>query len=160
MRNKQPTSRKCFVCGRENPYGLHLNFYETGPGEITAKIVVPDQFQGYPGIVHGGIIAAILDEVTGRVFMQGDPDRFMVTAKMQIRYRRPVPIGIPLEASGHARRDTGMVAEATGKICNLEGEVLAEAEAYYVAPPKDLLQNAQPSALGWLVIPDEGEEKQ
>jgi hypothetical protein len=51
----QPNSRHCFVCGLENQFGLKLRFYETGPGEVTAEYTVPDQFQGYPGLVHGGI---------------------------------------------------------------------------------------------------------
>ena len=49
-------------------------------------------FQGYPGVVHGGIIASMMDEVMGRVFMGGAIDRFMVTAELKIRYRKPVPI--------------------------------------------------------------------
>ena len=64
----QPNSRHCFVCGLENNYGLKLRFKETGPGEVTADYTVPEHFQGYPGVVHGGIVTAMLDEVTGRDF--------------------------------------------------------------------------------------------
>ena len=70
---KQPNSNHCFVCGRNNPYGLHLKFYESSPGEVIVEYTVPEQFQGYPGVVHGGVVAAILDEVTGRTQMGGDP---------------------------------------------------------------------------------------
>lgn len=91
-RTKQPNSRHCFVCGIENPVGLHLKFYETKAGEVTAEITVPEQYQGYPGVVHGGIVASMLDEITGRAAMEGDAWRFMVTAKLDLRYRSPVPI--------------------------------------------------------------------
>jgi hypothetical protein len=69
---KQPNSRHCFVCGLENEYGLGLRFYEIGPDEVTATVSIPEQYQGYPGVVHGGITAAMLDEVLGRAAMVGD----------------------------------------------------------------------------------------
>ena len=72
MRSPQPNSLKCFVCGLENPYGLHLRFFDSEPGEVIAEVTVPEQFQGYPGIVHGGIIAAMLDEAAGRSQMGND----------------------------------------------------------------------------------------
>jgi uncharacterized protein (TIGR00369 family) len=155
MRNKQATSKNCFVCGRENPSGLHLDFYDTAPGETTAEITLAERFEGYPGVVHGGIVASILDEVTGRVFMQGGTTRFMVTAKLEIRYRKPVPVGERLVVTGCAVRDAGRVAQATGKIQDSAGNILAEAEAYYVEPPQALVTNGDPAAWGWKIVPDE-----
>jgi len=156
MRKKQPTSNFCFVCGRENPFGLHLEFYDEAPGVVGAGITVPDQFQGYPGIVHGGVVAAMLDEVTGRVFMgDGANPRFMVTAKLDIRYRRPVPIGQPLRLVGRAGKDNGRVASATGEILDGDGKTLAEVEAVYVNIPEQALANVDHVALGWRVVPDE-----
>ena len=159
MKIKQPTSNQCFVCGRSNPYGLHLNFYNTGPGELTSYVNLPEHFQGYPGVVHGGIVAAILDEATGRVFMQGNKDRFMLTAKLDLRYRKPVPVGQDLVVKARAIRDNGRVAQAAGEIQSMEGETLAEAEAYYVNPPAGMIPDASPSDWGWRVIPDEEEAK-
>lgn len=69
MPNRQPNSRHCFVCGVENPHGLHLTFKQTAPDEVTVEYTVPEHFQGYPGVVHGGIVAAMLDEVAGRAHM-------------------------------------------------------------------------------------------
>jgi len=74
IKTKQPNSRHCFVCGLENEYGLKLKFYETAPGEIEVNYIVPERFQGYPGIVHGGITAALVDEALGRVHMGSDPE--------------------------------------------------------------------------------------
>jgi acyl-coenzyme A thioesterase PaaI-like protein len=87
-RMKQPNSRYCFGCGVENSYGLGLRFYEIGPAKLEAEYTVPDHFQGYPGIVHGGIVATMLDEVLGRVVMIGDHSRFMMTARLEVRYRK------------------------------------------------------------------------
>ncbi len=153
MRKKQPTSNLCFVCGRQNPYGLHLDFFTEAPGVVTAAITVPEHFQGYPGVVHGGVIAAMLDEVTGRVFMGADENpRFMVTAKLDIRYRKPVPTGKPIRLIGRAGKDNGKIASATGEILDADGKILAEVEAVYVNIPEQALAGVSPEALGWKVI--------
>ena len=73
---------------------------------ITAKIrfllnfILELAHAGYPGIAHGGIVAAILDEVGGRTMMIDNPNRFFVTARMDVHFRQPVPVGVPLEAAG------------------------------------------------------------
>lgn len=152
---KQANSAHCFVCGVKNPNGLHLSFYETSPGETLAETIVPEQFQGYPGIVHGGIVAAMLDEVSGRVFMTGDPPRFLVTAKLSIRYRRPVPVGKKLTLRGHAKEDNGRVAYAVGEIYDDSGTLLAEAEAHMANVPPGIAANYDASGEEWKVYPDE-----
>src|SRR5258706_4637302 len=99
---KQPNSRHCFVCGLENPVGLQLKIYLTGPGVIETVYTAPEHFQGYPGVLHGGIVAAILDEISGRSHMGADPSasRFMFTAKLEVKYRQNVPTGKPLKIIG------------------------------------------------------------
>ena len=151
---KQPNSKHCFVCGRENPFGLKLNFYETSPGEVVVDYTVPEQYQGYPGVVHGGVVAAMLDEVTGRVHMGGDPPRFMYTARLNIRYRKNVPVGQPLRIFGHAGKSHERTAIATGQIYGPDGELLAEAEALLVNVPDEIQTGVDLQALGWKVYPD------
>ncbi|MGE5225145.1 MAG: PaaI family thioesterase, partial [Omnitrophica WOR_2 bacterium] len=145
---KQPNSLHCFVCGLENPAGLHLKFYENGSGEVTAEITIPEQFQGYPGVVHGGIVAAMLDEIAGRSMMGGDPPRFMFTARLDIRYRRNVPVAQPLVLTGKAGSSKGRTATATGRICDSEGNLLAEAEALLVNVPDEMVDKTYLEALG------------
>ncbi len=151
---KQPNSKHCFVCGRENPYGLRLNFYETAPGEVVVEYTVPEQFQGYPGVVHGGVVAAMLDEVTGRVHMGGDPPRFMFTARLDVRYHKNVPVGKPLRIVGYAGKSKERTATASGKIFGPEGELLAEAEALLVNVPDEISNQVDLESLGWKVYPD------
>ena len=152
---KQPNSLNCFVCGIENPCGLHLKFYTTGPGEVTANYTVPECYQGYPGVVHGGIVAAMLDEVTGRVHMGAYPPRFMYTARLEMRYRRNVPVGQPLRLVGQAGKSKGRTATAVGMIYDQEGVLLAEAEALLVDVPTDVVGGVDLETLGWKVYPDE-----
>lgn len=153
--NKQANSRYCFVCGLANPVGLHLKFYETAPGEVSAETVVPEQYQGYPGVVHGGIVASMLDEITGRSHMGGDPPRFMYTAKLQIRYHQHVPVGKPIRLVGRAGKSRSRTAEATGAIYDEQGKLLAEAEALLVDVPAQEVEGASLDELGWRVYPDE-----
>lgn len=150
----QPSSLGCFVCGVENGSGLHLQFKEVSPGEVIAQKMIPEQYAGYPGVVHGGIIAAMLDEVAGRALMQGEPTRFMFTAKLSIRYRKPVPIGELLSLKGHAGKDFGRVAEASGEIYSTDGILLAEAEGVYVNVPDEMISAVDVGALGWKVYPE------
>ena len=78
----QPNSKMCFLCGLENPVGLKLRIYETEQGVVESTYTAPDHFQGYPGVLHGGIVATMIDEISGRAWMgPEDNPRFMFTAK-------------------------------------------------------------------------------
>lgn len=151
MQKLQANSRHCFVCGLENPFGLHLRFYETAPGEVTAEYTVPERFQGYPGVVHGGVVAAMLDEVCGRAHMGGDPPRFMYTARLEVRYRQNVPVGVPLRLVGRAGKSRSRAATAVGEIYAPDGALLAEAEALLVDVPAEVVNSVDLEALGWRV---------
>jgi acyl-coenzyme A thioesterase PaaI-like protein len=138
---------------------LKLKFYENGPGEVTAETVVPEQYQGYPGIVHGGIVAAMLDEVSGRAHIRGDPPRFMFTARLEVHYRKNVPVGKPLRLVGKAGKTRVRSAMASAAIYDSEGTLLAEADAVLVEVPEDVIGNVDLNALGWKVYPD-GENRE
>ncbi len=151
---KQPNSHHCFVCGVQNPYGLHLKFYEEQPGEVSAEYTVPEHYQGYPGVTHGGVVAAMLDEVAGRAHMGGDPPRFMFTARLSIRYRKNVPTGQPLRLIGHAGESRGRTATAKSEIYDQAGNLLAEAEALMVDVPEEVVGGVNLETLGWKVYDD------
>jgi len=154
----QPNSQHCFVCGLSNPFGLHLRFFTTGPGQVTADITLPEMYQGYPGVVHGGIVAAMLDEAAGRTHMGGDPPRFMYTARMEIRYRKNVPVGKPLHLVGQAGNSRSRTAAATSYISDSEGEILAEAELLLVNIPGETMSPEELTALGWKIYPLDDQE--
>jgi acyl-coenzyme A thioesterase PaaI-like protein len=152
---KQPNSRHCFVCGIENPVGLKLKIYQTEPGVIETTYTAPEHFQGYPGVLHGGIVASLLDEISGRVQM-GDPSapRFMYTAKMEVKYRKNVPIGKALRIIGKAGKSRGKMAEGWAGIFDESGSLLAEATTLLVNVPADTLDMSILEELGWKVYPD------
>jgi len=152
---KQPNSRHCFICGLENPVGLKLHIYQTEPGVIETTYTAPDHFQGYPGVLHGGIVAALLDEISGRAHM-GNPSepRFMFTGKIEVKYRKNVPIGQPLKIIGKAGRARSKMAEGWAGIYNEEGTLLAEANTLLIDVPDDTLDMSILEELGWKVYPD------
>jgi len=153
-----PNSHNCFICGVENPVGLHLNFYLVEPGVVEAEYTAPPHFEGYPGVLHGGIIASILDETSGRAFgpMEENP-RFMFTAKLEVTYRRNVPIGKPLRIVGKAVKDRGRSAEGWAGIYDREsGDLLAEGSTILVNVPEEkLAEISDKDKVGWRVYPQD-----
>ncbi|NQU29937.1 MAG: PaaI family thioesterase [Anaerolineae bacterium] len=152
---KQPNSKMCFVCGLENPVGLKLNIYQIEPGVIEAIYIAPDHFQGYPGVLHGGIVATMLDEMSGRALM-GDPSepRFMYTGKIEVKYRGNVPINVPLRIVGKAGKSKKRTAEGWAGIYGPDEKLLAEAFTLLFNVPDDTLDSANLEELGWKVYPD------
>ncbi len=134
-----------------------MKFYQEETGKVIANITVPGHFQGYPGIVHGGIIAAMLDEVSGRTITNSEATRWMVTASLSIRYRRPVPVEKPLHLEGTLTQDSGAVARVRGEIFDDEsGILLAEAEAVLAAIPQSMKASVDKLPQEeWRVYPDE-----
>lgn len=158
IESKQPNSRHCFVCGVENPLGLHLHFYNSAPGELTAEFCLDDNYQGYPGVTHGGIIAAILDEAAGRVYL-ADPaaPRFMYTARLTVNYRQSVPMGVPLRLTAKAGVVKRRTATATSAILDAGGAILADADVLLVDIPGPAPAASELEAVGWKIYPDEEE---
>lgn len=133
-----------------------MDFFTVEPGRSRAEITIPAHYEGYPGIVHGGIIAAILDETGGRAYMD-DPDKFMVTAQLNVRYRKPVPSDSKLVVIGIAGEQRGKVSHAHSEIRNEVGEILAEADLVLVDIPESEIAAMDPEVLGWRVYPDKEE---
>lgn len=149
---QQPNSAWCFVCGLENPFGLKLVFYETGPDEVSAAYSPPAHFQGFPGVLHGGIIASMLDEAGGRVVLIGDHQHFMMTARLDIRYRQPTPLGQPLRVVGRLLKRRGRLAMAHAEIRLADGRVTAEAEMTLADLPPEYRTGGDLETLGWRVV--------
>ena len=80
-----PSIRSCYVCGRENPVSLRMTFYLQDNGEVTADVVVPEAYAGYPGMVHGGNIVAMMDEAAGRAVTGEETNLFEVKSQLTVR---------------------------------------------------------------------------
>ena len=153
-RIKQPNSKNCFACGLENEHGLGVQFYEINGDELVTEYVVPGQFEGFPGIVHGGIIASMLDEMLSRAAMIGEPNQFRVTAKLEIRFRTPVPTGQLLKLRAVIEKRRGRISFTKAELRLADGTVAAEANGMMVDADDVLLEGANLEDLGWKVYPD------
>jgi acyl-coenzyme A thioesterase PaaI-like protein len=113
----------CFGCGQNNPIGLKLNF--TKDGDICrAEFTPSSSHQGWPGIVHGGILASLLDEAMSyAAYFEGFT---CLTASMQVRLRQPVKITEPLVITASVTANRKKLLETRAAVCLKDGTVVAE----------------------------------
>jgi acyl-coenzyme A thioesterase PaaI-like protein len=153
---RQPTSRTCFMCGRENNYGLKMVWYNNSESKRVETVVsIPEHFNGYPGIAHGGIIAAILDETAGRaVLLDGNFDNLLVTLSLNLRYRRPTPTNTALKAAGWQKHQGSRGTKVAAKLCLPDGTVTTECEALVVRPTDEISKSWESEKEFWRVDDD------
>ena len=152
--NKQPNSDHCFVCGRNNPRGLYMTFYDNGDDVVESHYTIPELFQGYPGIVHGGVQASILDEIAGRISLIADMQAFMMSVRLDVKYRHPVPIEEPLHIIARREYLSGRYGQAQCMIYLADGKLASEAFVKLVRLPEEARISGDSShVLGWRVDP-------
>ena len=123
---------RCFVCGKDNPDGMHLKFlFDEANRRAWSRFRLPRKFQGPPGHAHGGIIATILDEAMGKVNKLRSV--IALTSQMQVQYLKPVPLGLPLVAEGREASVRGRRHTNVAEIRTPEGKVLARGKAVFIA---------------------------
>lgn len=123
-------NRRCFICGPNNKIGLKIRpEYDWTAGRAWLKLVIPDDFQGWEGVVHGGMVAALFDEVS--VYAAMAESRQVVTAELHTFYLKPVPTGenVMIEASVRNRSGRSIMVDAT---LVFNGKLLARSEARIV----------------------------
>lgn len=119
---------QCFVCGQENPLGLRLRFRKDAPAlEAEADLLFPAHLQGWQDIVHGGLLATVLDEAMVQAAMAGGIT--CVTAEITVKYRKPARTGTPYVLSGKALAGKGRILTAEGRVTDASGQVFAQATA-------------------------------
>jgi acyl-coenzyme A thioesterase PaaI-like protein len=124
----------CFGCGPTNVRGLHLNIQNDG--DVTYIDFTPDEsWQGFGGVVHGGLVATVLDEVMAWELYGYDD--FTVTGRMEITYRKLVPVGQPLRATAKLVQDRGRAKKVHGEIRDQADILLASADALFVNIAKE-----------------------
>lgn len=116
---------RCFICGKDNPIGLQAVFQiepEQRRAETTVRI--PETYQGWQGVTHGGIISSLLDEVCAQACMGAGMQ--VVTSEMTVRFRAPVPTGSVVTVSGAVTGERRRLVDVKGR-AELDGQVVAEA---------------------------------
>lgn len=128
---KQPNSAMCFVCGRSNPTGLHVHFFADAQNRVHAEFTSRAEHQGFPGIMHGGLISTLFDEAIGRTAIANN--FWCVTAELTVRYKKPIYIGEPIRIIGEIVNTNARVLHGRGEIHSVRDNILlAEAEGTYI----------------------------
>jgi uncharacterized protein (TIGR00369 family) len=150
---KQNNSKMCFVCGLQNPFGLKTFFYETDTNELVAIFIPSQNHQGYPGRLHGGIAAAILDETVGRTITIGKDDEVWgVTIEFNIKYKKPIPLDQEIRVVARLKNENRKIFEAEGEIINPDGEIAATGWGKYMIMPIEKIGEFDKELNMWSVI--------
>jgi acyl-coenzyme A thioesterase PaaI-like protein len=135
----------CFGCGQRNPEGLHIDFAADGL-KVTGRFLPRQTHQGFPDVMHGGIGAAAMDEAMGWAMYAAGA--WAMTARMEVRYRKPLPLETELIVTAEVVKDRGRLLEAVAAISSTSGEVYAEAKGTFMRMPKDVSEDLNRRFLG------------
>ena len=120
----------CFACGPENPAGMHLHFEPDDEG-VVCRVTLPATFQGWRGIVHGGIAMALIDEAMAHA--AGYAGHRGVTAAVNVRFRKPVPIGRPIVVRGRVTWSRRNVLGVEATVFDDAGTPLVKGDGSFVS---------------------------
>jgi acyl-coenzyme A thioesterase PaaI-like protein len=150
----------CFVCGMHNSFGLKSSFYELEDGQLLAIFQPADEHQGYPGRLHGGIAATILDETIGRAIMLTHADNIWgVTVDFSMKLRKSVPIDGEIRVLARIVSETTRSFQGEGEILLADGQVAVEGKGRYLKMDIDKIADFDHQGEEWLVVarPDDPE---
>ncbi len=119
----------CFGCSQDHPIGFRLRFDREGD-EVVTSFVPGDRYQGPPGIMHGGLVTTLVDEI-GAWAVIGLLEKFGFTAQVQVKLKRPVRIGVAVEGRGRIARETSRIVHA-GVTLTQEGVTVCTGEISFV----------------------------
>jgi acyl-coenzyme A thioesterase PaaI-like protein len=138
----------------KNNLGLKAFFYETENKELIAIFKPCEEHQSYPGRLHGGIAAAILDETIGRaILMHHDKEIWGVTGELKMRFKKPIPLDQELKVIGRITKDTNRLFEGTGELILENGDIAATCEGKYLKLPLDDIADFDREENEWRVVP-------
>lgn len=126
----QVTDHGCFGCGELNPIGLKLKFFRDDECGVRTRFVPGIQHEGYQRMTHGGIISTILDEAMSWAVVSSG--QLAVTAKMEIRFRKPVMVDEPIDVRAWITRDRGRTIQTAAEMYDQHGEQLASATGSFM----------------------------
>jgi uncharacterized protein (TIGR00369 family) len=126
---------RCFACGELNEHGLHMTLHVQDE-RCWSELTLDERFQGWDGIIHGGILSTVLDEVMAWSLVARDS--WGVTARLNVTYHKPVEVGRRIRAEGHVTDGRRRVSRTAATIADAgTGELLASAEGVYVAASEE-----------------------
>ena len=150
---KQPNSKMCFVCGLDNKFGLKSRFYELEDGQLMAVFKAAEEHQGYPGRLHGGIAATILDETIGRAIMlTHSANIWGVTVDFSMKLRKPVPIGGEIRVVARVEKESNRSFTGTGEILLDDGRIAIEGRGKYLKMDIEKIADFDHEGDEWVIV--------
>ncbi len=127
----------CVVCSAQHTQGLRIDYLPCEDGSVEATIDCPPHWQGYAGVVHGGIVSSLLDgAMTNCLFAQGVA---AYTADLRVRFKRPLDVGHPARVTAKITRHATPIYELSAKI-EQQGKVRALATGKFMAKDNEFQQ--------------------
>ncbi len=122
----------CFACGQTNERGLRIRYQRNGSGEFSAGWTPEPEFEGFSGIIHGGIVSTVLDEAMSKAVAASGSEA--LTAELRVRLRAPVRTGERFRIRGWIVRQRRRVIETEGVVLGADGAEYAHAWARFLPP--------------------------
>jgi len=121
----------CIGCGTESEIGLKMRFAVKADDSVESRVTVGQAFQGWQRVVHGGIVALLLDEAMA--YAAGARGHVGVTADLKMRFRKSVPVGEPLVVQGKVLWQRRNVLGIEASVQDEAGTVLASGQGSFVS---------------------------
>lgn len=144
---------RCFVCSPENPNGLGIAFHVNAEGKVEAEFTGSELFEGYSGILHGGLVTALLDgAMTQCLFACGC---VALTAELTVRFRHPVTSNEQSIVRGWRIKSTGPLHAVRAELRQNGTVMAAAAGTFYEQLPRTLSTRSSAARRGlWPVARD------
>jgi acyl-coenzyme A thioesterase PaaI-like protein len=129
MNDSQPTPRLCYACGSANEHGLHMRFRREGARTV-CDYTPCDFQQGYPGRMHGGVVATLIDEAMGWAVYHDA--KWGATARLNVRFRKPIMLDQGLRIEAWIVRRRARLIELRAVVRDATGQPLAEGDGLFM----------------------------
>lgn len=136
------TASNCFGCAPRNPVGLRLTFTERGSG-FTTRLRLGAEYESFPGVIHGGIVATVLDETLAQAVYRSMRTAAFTTG-LRVRYARPLQTGVEYTAYAETERADEVSVRASGRIELPDGEPAAVADGTFYLLTDEVLRRPGP----------------
>lgn len=137
IQKKQTNAHDCLICGVDNPYGVHASFYEMEDNTVVSLFTYQKYHQSYPERVHGGMIAAMIDETIGRAIWLTNPGEYACTLKLNIEYHKGVPYDIPLKCVAKIDHVDKIAFKGHAELQTMDGQMLCKGNGLYMFLKKE-----------------------
>lgn len=124
---------KCVVCGRENNTGLQILFLTESSGKVAARWQTSMRYEGFKGLVHGGILATVLDEAMSKAVYSLGVEA--LTGDLRVRYHKRIEPGETVYLNGWVVKKRGRLIKVEAALCSLDGSEYCHSWATFAIVP-------------------------